>query len=486
MKQSDFTPAFQSVLAVQSTVLFVDLESGLLNQDAGWEVIVDSVKHDAWTALRVPHWAVSGDAAIPESLWRKYLAQHDLPLRGTVVNFLRQRRAEGWQIVLVTSGSRAVARQFVEQSALFDDLIVFSSGSRLTFLQEHCRLRGCEAFSLLSGASDLSAISPFAAETILVAPNSATESQVRRTGHLVSVIDRDERKATGFALIKAMRPHHWVKNLLVFAPVIFHHSFSDPLPWLLSTLAFLLFCSACSGVYLLNDLLDLPSDRRHPVKFRRPFASGALRVRTGLLVSSLLLLGSGAIAVAALPIEFAGVLGAYVGLNVLYTTWLKRKVMIDILVLAGFYCLRMIAGGAATGIVLSEWLIALSMFLFLSLAFLKRHGELVRLRDEGQARTDNRGYKVQDLEIIETLGATSGYMAVLVLALYINGDDVVALYSRPRMLWLVCLILLYWISRVWIWARRGVLAEDPLMFALRDRVSWVALALMIFLAAIAL
>jgi 4-hydroxybenzoate polyprenyltransferase len=486
MQQSDFTPASSNFAAVQVNVLFVDLENGLLSNDAGWEVIVDAVKHDPWMSLHVPHWAFRGDVAIPKSLWQSYLSRRDLPLRQSVVELIRQRRATGWQIVLVTSGSAPVAQSLIDKSGLFDDLITASAATRSDYLREYCRVRGCEAFSVITGRSDLPLLTS-AAETILVAPSAATESTVRRGGYTVKVIDaEDKRNGSGIALLRAIRPHHWVKNLLVFAPVIFHHSFSDALPWLQSGLAFLLFCLVCSGVYVLNDLLDMPSDRRHPVKFRRPFAAGTLRVRTGLITSAGLLLVAGVLAVALLPLEFAGVLATYVGLNVLYTTWLKRKVMIDILVLASFYSLRMVAGGAATGIVLSEWLIAMSMFLFLSLAFLKRHGELIRLREEGLARTDNRGYQVQDLEMIETLGATSGYMAVLVLALYINGDFVVGLYSHPRVLWLVCLVLLYWISRVWIWARRGVLAEDPLMFALKDRVSWVALALMVFLAAIAL
>ncbi len=283
-----------------------------------------------------------------------------------------------------------------------------------------------------------------------------------------------------------MRPHHWVKNLLIFTPVVFHHSFFDARLWTLSGWAFGLFCLATSAVYLLNDLLDVESDRRHPVKRHRPFAAGKLRFEHGLVAAALLLTASFGGALALLPGEFTLALLAYVGLNALYSTWLKRKVMVDILVLASFYSLRILAGGAATGIVPSEWLLALSMFLFLSLAFLKRHGELLRLRDAGYVNTDNRGYRVQDLEMLEMMGANSGYLAVLVLALYVNSSQVVGLYSHPRVLWLVCPLLLYWLSRAWIWARRGALAEDPLMFALRDRVSWIVLMLVVVLAVFSL
>ena len=288
------------------------------------------------------------------------------------------------------------------------------------------------------------------------------------------------------ALLRAMRPHHWVKNLLIFTPVVFNHSFFNARLWTLSGLAFGLFCLATSAVYLLNDLLDVESDRRHPVKRHRPFAAGKFRIEQGLVAAALLLTVAFGGALALLPGAFTLALLVYIGLNALYSTWLKRKVMIDILVLAGFYCLRILAGGAATGIVPSEWLLALSMFLFLSLAFLKRHGELFRLREAGYVSIDNRGYRVQDLEMLETMGANSGYLAVLVLALYINSNQVVGLYSHPRVLWLICPLLLYWVSRAWIWARRGALAEDPLMFALKDRVSWLVLVLVAVLAVFSL
>ncbi len=283
-------------------------------------------------------------------------------------------------------------------------------------------------------------------------------------------------------MVRALRPHHWLKNLLIFMPVVFHHSFTDVHLWQLSGLAFVLFCLATSAVYLLNDLHDVPSDRKHPTKRNRPFAAGELHVTHGLLLAAGLICTSVGVALATLPWGFALTLVAYFGLNLLYTTWLKRKVMLDIVVLASFYSLRIIAGGAATDIVPSEWLLAFSMFLFLSLAFLKRHGELLRLRTEGAQRTDSRGYQVGDIPLLESMGSTVGYLAVLVLALYINSDQVVGLYSHPRILWLICPLLLYWVSRIWIWARRGAISDDPLMFALKDRMSWMVLVAIVILA----
>jgi 4-hydroxybenzoate polyprenyltransferase len=298
--------------------------------------------------------------------------------------------------------------------------------------------------------------------------------------------DKRPRHVAWLALARAMRPHHWVKNLLVFAPVIFNHSVFNSRLMGLSTLAFGLFCATTSAIYLINDVLDRESDRRHPVKRFRPIASGDLRVEQALAASGMLLAIAIGVSAAFLPRGFLLAILTYAGMNACYSLWLKQKVMIDILVLAGFYTLRIIAGGAATDIVPSEWLLAVSLFLFLSLAFLKRYNELLRLREEGALRTDNRGYRVVDLDVLQTMGSSCGYLAVLVLALYINSDQVVGLYSHPQFVWLVCPLLLYWVSRTWIWAHRGAIKEDPVMFALRDRTSWIVVLLVVLLGILAL
>ena len=291
-----------------------------------------------------------------------------------------------------------------------------------------------------------------------------------------------QRRRPWRALFRAMRPHHWVKNLLVFAPLVFSHSVSDPRLLLLSVLAFVVFCAAASVIYLLNDAADVESDRRHPEKRFRPIAAGELRTSEAMWGAGGLLVFSAGVSLATLPWMFSLSVLVYLVVNAAYTFWLKRKVMIDIVVLAGMYTLRMIAGAAATGIMLSEWLLALSTFLFLSLAFLKRHSELRRLRDEGTTRTDNRGYQVVDIELIQTMGSTCGLLAVLVLALYINSAQVKAMYSRPNLLWLICLLLLFAVGRIWIWARRGAIHEDPLVFTLKDKTSWIVAGLAILVA----
>jgi 4-hydroxybenzoate polyprenyltransferase len=253
--------------------------------------------------------------------------------------------------------------------------------------------------------------------------------------------------------------------------LVLAHQFTDPPKLLAALLCFTAFCSCASATYVLNDLLDLSADRRHPRKCRRAFASGNLPLSWGPpLVAGLLLLGLGS-ACAALPGTFVGSLGLYVVLTLLYSFWLKRKVMIDVLLLAGLYTLRIVAGGFGTGVPVSEWLMAFSLFLFTSLAFGKRYIELSAMTEDSEVDARGRGYMVSDLGLLESVGPTSAYIAVLVLALYIHGDTVKQLYPRPWALWLICPLFLYWVNRFWILAKRRVLSDDPLVFAFKDRVS---------------
>jgi len=284
-------------------------------------------------------------------------------------------------------------------------------------------------------------------------------------------------------IVREIRVKQWVKNLLVFLPTLLAYRFLDPEPVLSSALAFLAFSFGASAVYVLNDMLDLDADRHHPEKCRRPFASGELPIAAGYLLIPLL--GGASLALAALlPMRFALVLVTYFVVTSCYSAFLKQLALVDILVLASLYTLRIIAGSAASGIAVSEWLLAFSMFLFLSLATVKRYVELLRLRqrisgdeDAGETRIKRRGYYADDLELIVQMGLSSGYLAVLVLALYISGDAVATLYDRPAMLWFACPLLLYWISRIWLLAHRGVLQEDPLNFAVNDRVTWLIAAI---------
>ncbi len=273
------------------------------------------------------------------------------------------------------------------------------------------------------------------------------------------------------AMVQALRVHQWSKNLLIFVPTVLAHRVLDPPVMTKAFLAVAAFCCAASGAYVVNDLFDLEADRWHPLRRRRPFAAGILSPTAGWALAALLF-GIALLLAGALPMRFAGVLVLYVMLTTAYSLRLKRIPVLDVILLAGFYTLRMLAGAVATGVRFSTWLLAFSTFLFLSLAFVKRYGELAHLRADGETSVPRRGYVASDREWMGSMGSASGYLSVLVLALYISSDEVVALYGRPMALWLLCPIVLYWISRVWLLAHRGRMHDDPIVATLRDPLSY--------------
>ena len=286
------------------------------------------------------------------------------------------------------------------------------------------------------------------------------------------------------AFPQALRVHQWVKNLLIFVPVLLDHKLFD-LPVLMkAVLAFAAFCCAASGAYVLNDLLDQDADRRHRLKRHRPFAAGTLSRSFGYTMVPLLF-AAALICSLWLSPKFLILLLLYVVLTTAYSIYLKRIAILDVLLLAGLYTLRVLAGIAASHVRFSTWLLAFSMFLFLSLAFLKRYAELSELQGGTEERIEKRGYQRGDREWLGSMGGASGYLSVLVLALYVNSEQVVALYRAPLLLWLICPLLLFWISRMWLLAHRGRIHQDPIVATVRDPVSYgigALVALILYLA----
>lgn len=279
------------------------------------------------------------------------------------------------------------------------------------------------------------------------------------------------------ALVRVLRPHQWIKNLLVFVPILLDHRVLEAGTMTRGVGAFIAFCLAASGAYVLNDLLDLQADRDHPTKRHRPFAAAALPPAVGYALAPLLIVLAVAVGAAVESTEFLALLVLYIALTTAYSTYLKRIAVLDVLLLAGLYTLRVLAGIAASGVRFSTWLLAFSTFLFLSLAFLKRHGEISTFTADAPVNTRRRGYLAGDVEWLRTMGAASGYLSVLVLALYLNSDQVVVLYRKPAVLFLVCPLLLFWTSRMWLLAHRGQIHEDPIVAATRDPSSYIIGAL---------
>jgi 4-hydroxybenzoate polyprenyltransferase len=281
----------------------------------------------------------------------------------------------------------------------------------------------------------------------------------------------EDRSSRRRAFFKAIRLHQWAKNVLIFVPLLLAHALKLPLI-LHAILAFFCFSLCASATYIVNDLLDIETDRRHPQKRLRPFAAGDLQASTGVAIL-LAFLAAGLLGTLLLPIEFLGWLLLYIVVTVSYSLALKRFVLVDVILLSGLYTVRLLAGAAATNVIISTWLAGFSVFLFFSLAMVKRFSEMQNLRERGNAPTNGRGYLVSDIEQLRSFGTASGYAAIVVFSLYISGRNVVTLYAHPIRMWLIVPLMLLWISRVWLLASRGEMNEDPVIFAVTDRMSFL-------------
>lgn len=273
-------------------------------------------------------------------------------------------------------------------------------------------------------------------------------------------------------MIKLLRPHQWVKNLLVFVPITLAHQLSSTESLISTVWAFIAFCFAASAIYIVNDIADAESDRHHPRKKTRPIAAREISVPKAMMIAMVMLAIAATVTTLFSPLEFAFWLIGYVAVTALYTFLLKRVVLVDVLTLAGLYTLRIAAGGAAADVEVSPWLLAFSLFIFTSLAFLKRYTELLDTVERDGIVVHGRGYHVGDAAFVFSIGPALGFIAVLVLTLYLNGSEVLQLYSRPIWLWLLVPLLIYWIARLWLAAHRGTMHDDPILYALKDRASY--------------
>ncbi|MBO0799702.1 MAG: UbiA family prenyltransferase, partial [Blastocatellia bacterium] len=294
----------------------------------------------------------------------------------------------------------------------------------------------------------------------------------------------EKRRSTIVDYLREIRPHQWVKNLLVFTPLVAAHV-SDVHAVIETIVAFLCLSLCASGTYVFNDILDLAHDRQHPTKRFRPLASGRISVASAALMGCALIIGGLAWAFAT-SIGLFGIILAYLITTSAYSLYLKRHLFVDVVTLAALYTMRILAGAIVALIPLSHWFLAFSIFIFLALAIVKRLRELIGLRHAGKEKSSGRAYVVEDLPVLAALAGASSFAAVVVLALYINSLEIAAHYSRPDFLWLLCPLLVYWLGRVVLLTNRGIVADDPIVFALADRASWViaVLACATFLAAL--
>ena len=455
--------------------LCVDLDGTLLNSDILYESLLALLARNPLYVFMLPLWLLRGKAALKRELAsRVQLDVETLPYNAKVLELLST--TEQRPRVLCTASDALLVEPIARHLGLFEQVIASDGKRNLSGRAKAAALVeefGDSNFDYAgNGNVDLHVWEKASGGWVVNNGDSLAKAAARRTqvhAHWPSTPRLQE-------WLRALRLHQWLKNLLVFVPLLTAHRFMEAESVMQSVIALVSFGLVASGVYVLNDLLDLSPDRQHPRKRRRPFAAGTLPLLHGLMAAPMLTL-AGLLLSLACNVQFTLVLLAYYVMTLAYSLRLKRVVMVDVVLLAALYTVRIIGGTVAIAASLSFWLLAFSMFIFLSLALLKRYTELHSMLSSGKTKASGRGYSVEDLPLLQSLGSAAGYIAVMVMALYIDSPQSVALYSNPKLLWLVCPVLLYWVSRIWVVAHRGEMHDDPIVFAATDRVSQIVVVL---------
>ena len=464
-----------------NTPLVIDLDGTLLKTDLLLESGLAFLRSHPSQFFLPLKWLFSGKAYLKEQLAK--IIPNDaahLPYNDQLLSFIQAEKSKGRQIVLATASHKIYAEKIASHLNLFDRVLATEGNINLSAAAKRDKLvneYGEKGFDYAGNSQDdLPALSA-ARQAYLVNPGRGVEKKAQTFGNLQQTISANAPQAQTWR--KALRLHQWLKNFLIFAPLLASHQLVNFNLLYNCLLAFFLFGCCASSVYLLNDLLDLPDDRHHHSKRHRPFASGTLSIQSGLAaffaLLALALFGAGWL----LPWKFSAALGFYFALTLFYSFALKRRLAADVIALAMLYTLRIIAGIYACSLALTFWMLAFSMFIFLSLALVKRYAELLRDAEHNDKleKTRGRGYCPGDLEMISSLGAASGYLSVMVLALYIQDQSIITLYKHPKWIWLACPIVLYWVSRIWLLTHRGQMHDDPIVFAMKDRISLLVAAL---------
>ncbi|MFQ5823238.1 MAG: UbiA family prenyltransferase [bacterium] len=470
-----------------SKPLCVDLDGTLLATDTLLESLVILLKTAPLGFWAVLFWIFRGKAIFKRQLVRHVVLNPEyLPYRKDVLSFLKEQQRSGRKLILVTAADQQVAENIANYLKIFSSIIAsngkvnLSGRRKLSALQKNF---GHKGFDYMGNASVDLAVWQAARRAILVHPSSRLVKRVRRISSVYRIFSPRTNPIP--ILVNALRVNQWVKNTLLFVPLLMAHKMAEIELVIQTIIAFFSFSLCASSVYILNDILDLGFDRQHPTKKFRPFAAGLLPIKTGIFLIPFLIVSSFTIAIVYLPINYIILLAFYYLLTTIYSFYLKRILIVDVLVLAALYTLRVLSGAVAVNIYVSPWLLAFSMFIFLSLAFLKRYSELLIMKGNKVSRSKGRGYTLKDIELFRSIGPTTGYLAILVLVLYINSNQVVKLYNHPMLLWLIGPLLLYWVTRMWFLAHRGEMLDDPIVFTVKDRNSYAVGCLVAFIIIVA-
>jgi len=469
-----------------SCPLVVDLDGTLIYTDTLHESAISLLREKPFHTLLIPGWLMGGKAALKAKLSSLTgFNPASLPYNHLLIDWLKEEKQQGRELVLCTATNEKIAQAVARHLDLFDMVLSTSDGKNLAGKHKADLLAqkyGHGGFDYVGNSAADIEVWKVARNGIVVNASQAVIRQARSVCNVKKVIGGNSVPIKTW--VKVFRLHQWVKNLLLFIPLFAAHQVANAQSLSLLALAFLSFSLCASSVYIANDLLDLESDRRHPHKKSRPFAVGSVAVWKGVVLAPILAFASIGIATT-VGTDFLAWLLVYVALTGAYSLWLKRLVLIDCLTLAGLYTLRVMAGAAATTVALSFWLLTFSIFIFLSLAFVKRYAELKLHESDSKARAHGRSYYTTDLPLVQMLGITAGNASVLVLALYLHSESVRQHYASPEFLWAVVPLMLFWVSWMWMKAHRGQMHDDPIVFAFRDKASMIvgAIVIVVFLAA---
>lgn len=450
--------------------LCVDLDGTLLRSDMLIESVLLLLKINPLYLFLLPFWLLQGKSRLKQEVAQRInLDKFSFPFNKDVVEYLESEKKNGRDIILITGSNQKIADKVAGVLGLFSKTIGSSPEKNLTrenkrdyLLDEY----GEHGFDYIGNDKDDLQVWPVARNALVVsAPGGLSDHPDIKFSNVFTT-----PKTTFKDYLSLFRVHQWSKNILVFVPFLLEQRFDDPKAAVLVLLAFAAMCALASITYVINDMLDLQADRNNRTKKSRALASGSVSLQAGVR-AAVILFGMLVVVCFFLPLHFIGILFLYTAVTLLYSFYFKRVAVLDVCIIAGLHTVRVVGGTVAINAEWSFWLLAFSMFIFFSFALVKRVAELIQLKQQNKQQSEGRDYRVSDIPILMSIGASAGYLSVLVVALYINSEKVRRIYETPEALWLVCPILMYWIGRIWIKASRGDMHEDPIIFALRDRIS---------------
>lgn len=461
-----------------NNVIAVDLDGTLTLTDTLHESVLLLVRNKPFMLLMLPFWLAKGLAFFKVKVAENsQLDVTTVPYNEPLIDWLRNEKASGKKIVLCSATNERIALAVAEHLQLFDDVMASDAITNLKNVNKRKALEkkyGVKGYDYAGNSSADIEVWAGSRQAIVVNASPKVHAQATQVAPVSQIFP--SHSVTISDWLRALRIHQWLKNMLLFAPLLAAHQLGNIQSLSTLVLAFISFSLCASSVYIANDLLDLESDRRHPRKRNRPFAAAKLPIVLGAVLSPLLVVASLALGLM-VSSDFLAVLILYFLLTTVYSLVLKRIVLVDCLTLAMLFTLRIIAGAAAVSVSLSFWFMAFSVFIFLSLALVKRYAELLTQVQAGNNHAHGRGYSVTDAPLIQTLGVAAGYSSILVLALYIRSEAVMTLYALPTAIWFAIPLLLFWISWVWLKANRGEMHDDPIVFAFKDKASLVVAGL---------